>query len=126
MELISKDNSGNGNGMANTSGKEVSFILNGKSYRGTYIFDGGKTISTIQTGSATGTANAYAYGNTRTDSAMAFGSGYSSTYIPGSGNGKAIATSGDDTLRCEFKFDQGTGLGICKRNNGSEYDLIVR
>lgn len=117
LDLISRDNSGNGIGNAQELGKQISISLNGKSYKGTYIYDGGAVIRT------TSTATATAYSGSR--SATAYGNGNSSTYIPGSGNGRILATSGNDSIRCDFNYSGGTGIGYCQDNSGKEYDLLI-
>jgi hypothetical protein len=117
LQLISRKNNGNGTGVAHIIGKEVSITLNNKEYEGTYVYDGGQNVNTTSYGTATaysGTQNINIYAN-----------GQSNTYVPGTGNGKLIATSGNDTLRCDFNFRHGTGVGYCINNNGSEYDLII-
>lgn len=118
LDLISRDNSGNGTGTAQEVGKQITINLNGKTYSGTYIYDGGKVINT----SSSATATAYSGSNT----ARAYGTGYSSTYVPGSGNGRVLATSGNDSLRCDFSYQGGTGIGYCRDNYGKEYDLLIR
>lgn len=118
LDLISRDNSGNGSGVAQEMGKQITITLNGKTYKGTYIYDGGAVISTSSAATAT------AYSGYR--SATANGYGTSSTYIPGSGNGKILASSGDGTIRCDFTYAKGTGIGYCQDNTGKEYDLLIR
>ncbi len=117
LQLISRNNSGNGSGVAQEAGKQVTIDLNGRNYIGTYVYDGMKIFTT------TSTANATATSGNRT--ATAYGNGYATSYVPGSGNGRVIATSGDDTLRCDFNFSDGTGIGYCVNNTGNEYDLII-
>jgi hypothetical protein len=107
-----------GTGVATTSDRTVTITLDGKTSKGTYIFDGGNVVISTTTGSAT------AYSGAR--SATALGSGQTSTYIPGSGNGRilAIATDGD-AIRCEFQFSRGSGLGLCHDNAGKGYDMLI-
>lgn len=118
LELVSRDNSGNGFGSAQAIGKQITINLNGQLYKGTYVYDGMKVINTTSSGSAT------AYGSSGT--ATAYGSGHSSTYIPGSGNGRVLATSGNNSIRCDFNYSQGSGIGYCKDNFGKEYDLLIQ
>lgn len=117
LELISRDNSGNGIGNAQEMGKQITINLNGQTFKGTYVYDGMKVISTTSSGTAT------AYSGYR--SATAYGNGYSSTYVPGSGNGRVLATSGNNSLRCDFNYSNGSGIGYCQDNSGKEYDLLI-
>ena len=117
LDLISRNNSGNGFGSAQEMGKQITISLNGQTYKGTYVYDGMKVIS------STSSATATAYSGSR--SATAYGNGYSSTYIPGSGNGKVLATSGNDSIRCDFNYSGGTGIGYCQDNSGKEFDLLI-
>lgn len=117
LQLISRNNKGNGTGIAHIIGKQVSISLNGKQYEGTGVYDGGQTINTTSSGTAT------AYSGSQ--SVNIYANGQSNTYVPGTGNGRFIATSGDDTLRCEFNYRAGSGVGYCLNNNGNEYDLII-
>jgi len=117
LELISRNNSGNGSGIAQELGKQISISLNGGNYKGIYVYDGGAIIHTTSTASVT------AYSGSR--SATAYGSGNSSTYVPGSGNGRILATSSNDTIRCDFNYGGGAGIGYCQDNSGKEYDLLI-
>ena len=117
LDLISRDNSGNGIGNAQEIGKRIAINLNGRTYVGTYVYDGMKIINTTSSASAT------AYSGSR--SATAYGNGHSSTHIPGSGNGRVLATSGNDSIRCDFNYSGGTGIGYCQDNSGREYDLLI-
>lgn len=118
MQLISRNNTGNGTGTVQEMGKQVTIYLNGKTYKGTYVHDSGSSVATINNSTAT----AYnAYG-----SSTAYGTGSIISYIPGSGNGRIIATAGDDTLRCDFQYSRGSGVGYCEDNKGNSYDLIGR
>lgn len=118
LELISRNNSGNGNGTAQEAGKQITINLNGKTYKGTYVYDGKKTIQSFSSGTATA-SNGYQYANV-------YEAGSGVTYIPGSGNGKIIATSGDDTIRCDFNYSSGSGVGYCENNNGATFDLLIK
>jgi len=117
LDLISRTGGPNGSGVAQELGKQITINLDGQQYKGTYVYDGG---SVIRTNSA---ATATAYGGHRT--ATAYGTGVSSTYIPGSGNGRILATSGKGSIRCDFNYSQGTGIGYCQDNYGGEYDLLI-
>jgi hypothetical protein len=117
LDLISRDKSGNGFGNAQTLRKQIKINLNGQMYQGTYVYDGMKVINT------TSSASANAYSGLAT--ATAYGNGHSSTYIPGSGNGRVLATSGNNSIRCDFNYSGGTGIGYCQDNSGKEYDLII-
>lgn len=117
LELISRDNSGNGVGNAQEISKQITINLNGQTFKGTYVYDGMQIIST------TSAATATAYSGSR--SATAYGNGYSSTYVPGSGNGRVLTTSGNNSLRCDFNYSNGSGIGYCQDNSGKEYDLLI-
>ena len=118
LELVSRNGGQNGSGVAQEMGKQITINLDGKQYKGTYIYDGGSMIRTNSSATATAYSGRYA--------ATAYGTGVSSTYIPGSGNGRALATSGNDSIRCDFTYAQGTGIGYCQDNHGMEYDLLIR
>ena len=118
LTLHPRDGGSIGQGVAQEAGKTVTITLNGRTYSGTYVYDGGR-IATFQSyGSATVYSGARA--------ATAFGSGFGSAYVPGSGNGRILATSNDgDAIRCEFQYSSGSGLGVCRDNAGKEYDLQI-
>jgi hypothetical protein len=118
LDLISRTGGPNGSGTAQELGKQITINLDGKQYKGTYIYDGGAVISTNST------ATARAYSGSR--SATAYGTGVSNTYIPGTGNGRILATSGSDSIRCDFNYGKGTGIGYCQDNAGNEFDLLIR
>jgi uncharacterized lipoprotein YehR (DUF1307 family) len=88
--LMPRDGGHSGSGEANESGKEVSINLNGRTYIGTYVYDGGKIITTHSSGISQGYSGAL--------NATASYTGTASTFVPGSGNGKIVATSDGDTL----------------------------
>lgn len=118
LSLHSRDGSPSGQGVAQEVGKTVTINLNGKVYSGTYVHDGGK-VATFQSYS-----NATAYSGTK--SASAFGSSFGTAYVPGSGNGRVLATSADgDAIRCEFQYSSGSGIGVCRDNSGKDYDLLI-
>lgn len=118
LTLHPRDGSPMGQGVAQEAGKTVTITLNGKVFSGIYVYDGGK-VATFQSYS-----NATAYSGAK--SATAFGSGFGSAYIPGSGNGRVLATSNDgDAIRCEFQYSDGSGLGVCQDNAGKEYDVQI-
>lgn len=129
LDLISRNNSGNGTGNAQEMGKQISIYLNNKFYKGTYVHDGMKVINSTARTTTTGTSNGTVVNGKRMATVYGTSSGtstgYATTYIPGSGNGSVIATSGDDTLRCDFNYSGGTGIGYCVNNTGNEYDLII-
>ena len=99
-------------------GKEITINLHGQTYTGTYIYDGTKTISSMSLASATARNGSSA--------ASVLGSGFSTTHIPGSGDGKALVICGNNTLRCDFNAVNGKGIGYCQDNAGKEYDLLIR
>jgi hypothetical protein len=115
--LMPRDGGHSGSGEANESGKEININLNGRAYIGTYVYDGGKFITTH----ASGITQGYAGGLNATASYT----GVASTFVPGSGNGKIVATSDGDTLRCDFQYSNGSGIGICNDKAGKQYDLLI-
>jgi hypothetical protein len=118
LTLHPRDGSPTGQGVAQEAGKTVTINLNGKVYSGTYVHDGGK-VATFQS-----YGNATAYSGTK--SASAFGSSVGTAYVPGSGNGRVLATSSDgDAIRCEFQYSNGSGIGVCHDNSGKEYDFLI-
>ena len=118
FQLIPRNGGSAGNGTAQEAGKQITISLNGRTYKGTYVYDDGSVITTHSSATAT------AYSGSR--SATAYGNGVSSTYIPGSGNGRIFATSGDDSIRCDFMYKGGSGLGYCQDNARNEYDLLIQ
>jgi hypothetical protein len=117
--LNARDGGPSGEGEARERGREVTIIMAGQIYRGQYLIDTGKTVTSTNVGSA----NAYA-GST---SASVTGRSTTNTYIPGSGNGQLLATSqSGDALRCEFQYVRGGGFGVCRNNAGKEFDLLIR
>lgn len=129
LDLISRTNSGNGSGKAEEMGKKVTVFLKNKMYVGTYVYDGLKVITTTASSNTNSTATSTAISGKRIVTANGQGNSnttaYATTYIPGSGNGSFVATSGDDTIRCDFNYKDGTGIGYCQNNSGEEYDLII-
>lgn len=117
LQLVSRSNSGNGTGVAQEAGKQITINLNGQTYTGTYVYDGTKVLFT--------TGDAYATAYSGNSSASAYGHSNSTTYIPGSGKGQLVATSGNDTIRCDFNYSDGSGIGYCQDNSHNEYDLII-
>lgn len=119
LTLMSRDGGMNGTGEANEAGKKVLISVGAKVYEGSYIYDGGSVI----VGNSYGTATAYS----GTRSATAYGSSTTSTYVPGSGNGKILAVSpAGGSMRCDFQYTGGSGIGYCKDADGREYDLLIR
>lgn len=129
LDLLSRNNSGNGLGKAEEMGKKVTIYLKDRTYIGTYVHDGLKVITTTARSNTNSTATATAYSGNKTATAYGHGNSnttaYATTYIPGSGNGSFVASSGDDTIRCDFNYQGGTGIGYCQNNSGEEYDLII-
>jgi hypothetical protein len=115
--LMPRDGGHAGSGEANEAGKEISIDLNGRKYIGTYVYDSGKIITTH--------SSAIAHGHSGTLNATASYMGTASTFIPGSGNGKIVATSDGDTLRCDFQYSDGSGIGLCNDKAGKQYDLLI-
>lgn len=118
LALYPRDGGPVGKGTAEEASKSVTINLGAKTYTGTYIYDGGRVV-TFQSHSTT-----TAYSSAK--SATAYGSGFGSAYVPGSGNGRILVSSqGGDSLRCEFQYSNGSGLGVCLDNAGKEYDLQI-
>ena len=115
--LMPRDGGHSGTGEANEAGKEISINLNGRTYIGTYVYDGGKIITTHSSGISQGYSGAL--------NATASYTGTASTFVPGSGNGKIVATSDGDTLRCDFHYSDGSGIGLCNDKAGKQYDLLI-
>jgi hypothetical protein len=118
LELYSRNGGVNGTGTAQEAGKQITINLDGREYKGTYTYDGGKTIISNAYGNAT------AYSGSR--STTAYGHATSTSYVPGSGLGRLFAHSQDGkSLRCEFSYSQGSGIGICEDNDNNSYDLVA-
>ena len=118
LELFPRDGGKAGSGTAQEAGKQISIYLDGVEYKGTYTFDGGSTILTNSYGHAT------AYSGART--ANVYGNSISTSYIPGSGQGRLFAHSIDGKgLRCEFSYKNLSGIGICEDNENKQYDLVI-
>jgi hypothetical protein len=115
--LMPRDGGHAGSGEANEAGKEIGITLNGRTYVGTYVYDGGKIITTHSSGIAQGYSGALNATASYTETA--------STFITGSGNGKIVATSDGDTLRCDFQYSDGSGIGLCNDKAGRQYDLLI-
>ncbi len=119
FELYSRNGGANGAGTAQEAGKQVTINLDGEMYKGTYTFNGGDTIITTTNGTAT------AYSDNR--SATAYATGISTSYVPGSGQGRIFArTQSGKALRCEFSYNEDSGLGICEDNDHNQYDLVIK
>ena len=106
--LMPRDGGHAGSGEANEAAKEISINLNGRTHIGTYVYDGGKTITTHSSGMAQGYSGALNATASYTETA--------STFTPGSGNGKIVATSDGDTMRCDFQYSDGSGVGLCNEH----------
>lgn len=118
IELYSRNGGSNGTGTAQEAGKLITINLDGRVYKGTYTYDGGKTIIT----SSYATATAYSGKH----SAVAYGNSTGTAYVPGSGQGRLFAHSDDGKgLRCEFNYSDGSGIGICEDNDNNLYDLVA-
>jgi hypothetical protein len=77
--LHSRDGGQSGEGEARERGREISIVLDGHVYRGQYLIDAGKVVTSTNVGSA----NAYS----GAASANVTGRSTTNTYIPGSGMG---------------------------------------
>ena len=118
LELYSRNGGINGTGIAQEAGKQITINLDGRVYTGTYTYDGGKTIIS----NAYGTATAYS----GKSSATAYGNYTNTSYVPGSGLGRLFAHSQDGkSLRCEFSYSEGSGIGVCEDNENNSYDLVA-
>jgi hypothetical protein len=103
-----------GSGIAEESGKRVTMELSGKKYVGNYVFDGGSVG--ISSGVGSGIIGS---------SSLAISS-IGTTYVPGSGNGKIFVRAKDNSsMRCEFQYSDGAGLGVCQRSDGKVFDLVI-
>jgi hypothetical protein len=103
-----------GTGTAQESGKKVTIELSGKLYVGNYVFDGGSV------GISTG------FGSGIVGSSPLTVTSIGTSYVPGSGNGRVFVRAQDNTsMRCEFQFSGGSGLGICQRSDGKTFDLVI-
>ena len=101
-------------GVADESGRKVELQVDGEVYKGTYVYDGGGVII----GNSTGFGVA--------GSSVMQSTGIYTGYAPGSGNGQWYARSSSGTsIRCEFLYKDGSGLGVCERNDGKVYDLQI-
>lgn len=119
LELYSRNGLPKGSGTAQELGKQVTFNVKGSTYKGIYTHDGGKSVLNITNASAT------AYSGNK--SARVYGSSNSTTYIPGSGQGRVFAHSdNNDSIRCEFEYRSGSGIGVCQDNDDNLFDLIIR
>lgn len=108
-----------GQGVAEESGKRVTINLNGNTYTGSYVHDGGSVATFQSYGSAT------AFSGTKI--ATVAGNSFGSAYVPGSGNGRILAhSSSGDAIRCEFQYVGGSGIGVCRDGSGKEYDLQIK
>lgn len=118
LVLYPRNGGSAGNGVAQEIGKTITISIDRRTYQGTYIHDGVKVSSYQNYGSAT----AFSAGR----SATAYGSGFGTAYIPGTGNGRIFATSGDGaSINCEFNYSNGSGLGVCTDTSGKVYDLVI-
>lgn len=118
LELYSRDGTVNGTGVAQEAGKLITIKLDGNEYKGVYTYDGGKTIISNAYG------NASAYSGNR--SATAYSQSTSTSYIPGSGLGRVFVHSQNGkSLRCEFSYSSGSGIGVCEDNDSKPYDLVI-
>jgi hypothetical protein len=115
LALHPRDGGSVGTGRADGSSKTVEINLNGKTYRGPYIYDRGAVIASQGFATAFSGARVAAGINT-----------LGTTYVQGSGNGRVLATSSDgDALRCEFTFREQAGIGVCEDNSHRQYDLVI-
>ena len=118
FSIFPRNGSGKGTGEASDFGRELTINMNGKTYRGTYVYGGGSVAVTNSFGSATAFSGS--------QSVYAYGSGSSTTFIPGSGKGQLLAFSDDgDAIRCNFNYQSSSGIGVCEDNKGNLYDLQI-
>lgn len=118
LTLHPRDGGPVGSGTANSSNKSLTIDLAGKTYRGTYVYDGGSPVFSQTFGNAT------AFNRFGTTSA--YGSATTTGYVPGSGQGRVVAFASDgSSIRCEFTFRQGSGIGVCEDNTNKPYDLVI-
>jgi hypothetical protein len=103
-----------GKGVANESGKKVSITLEDTVYLGTYVHDSGSAII----------GNTFGVGSV--GSSVIQMSGLSTGYVPGTGNGQLFVRAQNGlSIRCEFTYRSGSGLGVCQRSDGKQYDLQI-
>jgi hypothetical protein len=113
LSLYSSDGE-TGFGVAEESGKKVTVEISGKRYVGNYVFGAGSV----------GITSGVGYGIVGSSALTV--SSIGTTYVPGSGNGKIFVRSQDNSsMRCEFQYSDGSGLGICQRNDGKIFDLVI-
>ena len=114
LALHPRDGGATFQGVANESGRKVELQVDGEVYKGTYVYDGGSVII----GNSTGFGVA--------GSSVIQSTGIYTGYAPGSGNGQIFARSpSGKSIRCEFLYKDGSGLGVCERSDGKVYDLQI-
>jgi hypothetical protein len=103
-----------GSGVAEESGKKVTIEISGRQYVGNYVFGGGSV----------GITSGVGYGIVGSSPLTV--SSIGTTYVPGSGNGKIFVRAQDNSsMRCEFQYSDGAGLGVCQRSDGKVFDLVI-
>jgi hypothetical protein len=117
LELVSRNNSGNGSGNAGSFNNKVSITINDQHFKGVYVHDGLRVVTTTNAFSG----SVY---NSRGSNSF-YGNSSSSFYSQGSGNGKMVAHSTNNSLYCDFNFIMFSGVGYCRDKYGQEYDLII-
>jgi hypothetical protein len=103
-----------GSGIAEESGKKVTIEISGRRYVGNYVFGGGSV----------GITSGVGYGIVGSSPLTV--SSIGTTYVPGSGDGKIFVRAQDNSsMRCEFQYSDGAGLGVCQRSDGKVFDLVI-
>ena len=108
---------------AGSSG-EISAIVDGKSFQGQWIYSASGGAYSL------GNLSANVTSTTPMGSAFINGNAMSSRLtMSANGNGLITMNSGDgDFIRCVFTFNtlSGTGIGDCVRNDGRQFDLMIK
>lgn len=108
LELYPRGQGATGTGVANESGKTITISLNGKTYLGNYVYAGdAASLGLVTTSGSPALATAVGTG--------------------GGTAGRILARADDgDSIRCEFLYADGGGLGVCEDNQGIKYDLVIK
>jgi hypothetical protein len=119
LQLSERGGGLTGTGTATEGSNAVTIVLNGKEYKGKYTYNGGGVALTNTFGSATAYGGGY--------SSTAYGSGFGVTsIIPSGGGGNILAMSSDgDSIRCQYSYSSGGGVGECQDSNGKIFDLMI-
>ncbi|MBC8023498.1 MAG: hypothetical protein H7Y14_10290 [Burkholderiales bacterium] len=112
----SAEDAGNGEG-------RISITIEGKAYSGTWV----ETQPSTATGYVMGGSIGWGWGWGRGGRGMGSLGSFITMDNPQGSESKALLTAPDGSgLRCDFKSGQGRGGGVCKDDQGREYDVQVR